>query len=584
MIKLRNLAILLFVAISLIPISFLSYYYLQSLEKEITAHTFMHLNSVASLIENQVNAEIEKQILVSDLFSSRLLLRTSLEDFNNQQNELSQNQISKIINDALKSRANLEEIHIFSNDFYLVSSTKYQNNEEYYKNYQFTDLSKVKKIDFKLSYHQQDENFHLILTSPLFNNKNNLIGYAVLIFHPSELFIYNSIPGLGETGEYIIAKRDQNGDAVFITPPRHISSDVLIHKVSKDRPDIPITQALLKNPNFFEDKVDYRGTPILAVTKYISETDWGVVVKIDKSEAYLPIEILKYNTLLIIGIIFAVMIIVSAGLSNRYSNIIKKISTTTKNIVDEVHSKPLEGNRIDEINQMSKDINAMADSLKQQRKELIKNERLSAIGNIASRITHDLKNPLTVLKISTDAFLLRHKNDLNEEDRNTFKRIQSSNSRLERQVNEILDFVKNKPLDKKTNKLSNLLSESIDSIEVSKDVKIHLPQNDVEVNCESTKMESVFINLLTNAIQSIDGKGEINIQCSEDKNNIIIEFIDTGKGISEDIKTSIFDTLFTTKITGTGLGLATCKNIIEQHGGTISVKNNPTTFTIVLPK
>ena len=69
-----------------------------------------------------------------------------------------------------------------------------------------------------------------------------------------------------------------------------------------------------------------------------------------------------------------------------------------------------------------------------------------------------------------------------------------------------------------------------------------------------------------------------------DLSNELTDFIDSGKGIEEKIMTQIFNPLFTTKQKGTGLGLVTCKNIIEQHGGTISVKNNPTTFTIQLPK
>jgi signal transduction histidine kinase len=78
------------------------------------------------------------------------------------------------------------------------------------------------------------------------------------------------------------------------------------------------------------------------------------------------------------------------------------------------------------------------------------------------------------------------------------------------------------------------------------------------------------------------GKIEINISAKE--NMVVLEFIDSGEGIPEEHLEKVFDPLFTTKQKGTGLGLASCRNIVEQHQGTISVKNNPTTFTIELPK
>ena len=78
--------------------------------------------------------------------------------------------------------------------------------------------------------------------------------------------------------------------------------------------------------------------------------------------------------------------------------------------------------------------------------------------------------------------------------------------------------------------------------------------------------------------------GKIEILINEKDNMIILEFIDSGEGISDENLDKVFEPPFTTKQKGTGLGLASCKNIIEQHQGEISVKNNPTTFIIKLPK
>lgn len=97
-------------------------------------------------------------------------------------------------------------------------------------------------------------------------------------------------------------------------------------------------------------------------------------------------------------------------------------------------------------------------------------------------------------------------------------------------------------------------------------------------------MSAVISNLVSNAIDAIENSGQIKITVNEDSSNIVINVIDSGSGIPEEKLESIFQPLYTSKTRGTGLGLNICKIIVEQHNGEISVKNNPTTFSINLPK
>ncbi len=97
-------------------------------------------------------------------------------------------------------------------------------------------------------------------------------------------------------------------------------------------------------------------------------------------------------------------------------------------------------------------------------------------------------------------------------------------------------------------------------------------------------MEAVFSNLLANSVSALDGPGEVDIEFSSNNDSYIITVKDSGPGIPEEQLVRIFEPLYTTKKTGTGLGLVICKSIIEQHGGTILASNKPTTFTITLPK
>jgi signal transduction histidine kinase len=218
--------------------------------------------------------------------------------------------------------------------------------------------------------------------------------------------------------------------------------------------------------------------------------------------------------------------------------------------------------------------------------EILKSERLSAIGELSGRLAHDLRNPLSVMKMSID-LIKQSPPDSKLSDENVTKRIdliEKSIDRISHQVDDVLGYVRNSPLNLKNASLKDLVQSSIDKVNIPKDIQIEISKKDVNIDCDAIKLDAVFINLIINSIQAMHNGGKIEIKISEQNNLVILKFIDSGEGIPDENISKIFEPLFTTKQKGTGLGLASCKNIIEQHQGEISVKNNPTTFTIILPK
>lgn len=121
-------------------------------------------------------------------------------------------------------------------------------------------------------------------------------------------------------------------------------------------------------------------------------------------------------------------------------------------------------------------------------------------------------------------------------------------------------------------------------INAPENIKIDVPLNDISLYCDSSKLTIVLTNLINNSIQALEAGGKITIKASEDNDYSIIQIEDSGSGIPSEVLLKIFEPLVTTKSTGTGLGLASCKYIIEEHSGSIAVQNNPTTFTIKIPK
>ena len=224
--------------------------------------------------------------------------------------------------------------------------------------------------------------------------------------------------------------------------------------------------------------------------------------------------------------------------------------------------------------------------VEEKTQQVLKSERLSAIGELSGRLAHDLRNPLSVMKMSVD-LIKQSPKDTTISDPGVTKRIdliEKSIDRISHQVDDVLGYVRLSPLNLQNISLFDTIQSSLKKINIPSDIKIKLPKNDLRIDCDIVKIDAVFINLIVNSIQELHKGGEIEIKISDQDNVAIIKFIDSGKGISDKDLPKIFEPLFTTKQKGTGLGLASCKNIVEQHDGEINVTNNPTTFTIILPK
>lgn len=115
-------------------------------------------------------------------------------------------------------------------------------------------------------------------------------------------------------------------------------------------------------------------------------------------------------------------------------------------------------------------------------------------------------------------------------------------------------------------------------------IQINLPKNDFQLFGNFYKLVVVFSNLVENSIEAMKNNGVINIFAREGTDFVMIDLKDSGPGFPPESLKKVFSSLFTTKSGGNGLGLKVVKTIIETHGGTISVRNNPTTFSIKLPK
>lgn len=218
----------------------------------------------------------------------------------------------------------------------------------------------------------------------------------------------------------------------------------------------------------------------------------------------------------------------------------------------------------------------------------LKTEKLAIVGTLAARINHDLRNPLSIIKNSNEILKIELENNENPKVQEILNRMERSILRMNHQIEDVLNFVRPSILEKNLYSLCMIIQDSIERLNIPDDIMIKLPTNDQKILCDNEKLEIVFVNLISNAIHALNNKGRIQIRIDNSNTEfVLVEIEDNGPGMDSVTRNQIFDPLFTTKSHGTGLGLPSCKSIIENHGGSISVTSDlgvGTTFKIKIPK
>ena len=291
----------------------------------------------------------------------------------------------------------------------------------------------------------------------------------------------------------------------------------------------------------------------------------------------------------VFSILVTLNVLIIASLSLRYfilqsiSKPLTKLRKTTADIAEGNYVKSGIKNN-DEISELGQDIDKMSIELEKLHHNVATSERLSSIGSLASRLAHDLRNPLSVIKNSLELLRIRLNPYMDEKIDHQLAMVGRAVSRMSHQIEDVLDFVNISALRLEPSSIITIIESALLSTDIPKSVKITMPKNSATITCDPYRLEVVLSNLLKNASQAVKGNGEINIRIKDKNDDVIIEIEDSGPGIPENVMDKIFEPLFTTKQTGTGLGLASCKSIISKHGGTITAQNNPTVFSIQLPK
>ena len=291
------------------------------------------------------------------------------------------------------------------------------------------------------------------------------------------------------------------------------------------------------------------------------------------------------------AIVFGIALVGGGLLALRFALPLHQLTLAAKDVSDGNLTVRVETRSRDEIGVLARSFNEMVFKLRKSREELSQHERESAWREMAKQVAHEIRNPLTPIKLSIQHVRQAFKDKAPEREEILQRVTQTVIDQIEvlsRIASEFSSFAKMPESKYERLNIDDILKETLSLFREVQGVSfIRTPASPpIMIVADRDQLHGVFINIIRNAIQAIPKAGTIIAETSLEKNTCLIKISDTGLGIPEEIRTRIFEPNFSTKTDGMGLGLAIARRVIEDHGGTISCsseRGKGTTFEIRLP-
>ena len=427
------------------------------------------------------------------------------------------------------------------------------------------------------------------------NRFKNIIRSEKILRRIDDVYLIDSLGNIllsdvRDISEEFIIPSDENYDQVLEGKPVFITNNLDNKTAVMTKLNSLVDTYLYISRNIDPEILRYLNETEEAVSFYYSVENSQTGIKVTFAIIYIIVVTLLLFLSTSIAITFA------SRMTKPIVNLIGASDSISKGALD-VKVPELETD--EEFKQLNKNFNLMIERLKEQQNRLLITERYEAWETVARKLAHEIKNPLTPIQLSIDSLREKYKNKLNNQSQEFEKYLETINRQIqdiEKLVNEFSNFARMpRPILKRIN-ISNLTKKSLDFIKMSSKNSINLKVNteDLFIKGDEDQLNRALINLIKNSEEAFvemakkkaNFKGIIDIEIDSNNDYIVFRITDNGPGITDAKKA--MTPYFTTKKTGTGLGLPIVTKIINEHSGNFSIRNkkegNGTVINILLPK
>jgi len=304
---------------------------------------------------------------------------------------------------------------------------------------------------------------------------------------------------------------------------------------------------------------------------------WVVGVGIDNDDIFKQVRELRALLLQSTLLVLLLAVLMTMVIARRATSPIEALQRHTQRVASGDLDARIEVRSKDELGDLAQAFNRMTAEIKDQREKLVKVEKDAAWREMARQVAHDIKNPLTPIKLSAD--LLRRAKDENspEFDRIFDRTIETVQRQVEhlREIASDFHALTGSHLPQLVEvDVGDMLDEVLAlNAAWAEEQGVHVSRTGAgaSVHADPGLLRRVLINLVSNAFDAMPSGGELTCDVAAHDGRVVVEVRDTGVGIPEDVRTHLFEPYFTTRSTGTGLGLAIARRVVEEMGGTIAL-------------
>ncbi|QDG76913.1 diguanylate cyclase [Labrenzia sp. PHM005] len=360
--KLKHILISAFVFVAAVP-QFIGLHFLNHrMADQHALDVEANLMALSQIAKERLLASIERIEDNTALIASRTQMRISLKEWTRTGKDLHRMTILRILEDAQDGLTNLKSVNLFDPAGQLTIST--------FPSVEVRHLEPKTDSTIKITLQFQDGETIVASETALHLGRDH-VGYLQLTFFADFINdLSQDRTGLGETGEWILGLRNENGDAVFAFPLKYDPDAAFSHTIAKTRQDVPITKALMGEEVVLRHATDYAGNLVFASTRYIPELDWGLVAKINESEVnqytFQNLYLILISGIALLGLATAIGI----GLSIYIARPVERLKTQTSKIAEGDFSNPLVPRGWQEVKELTLHFSAMAGALKNMNKTL----------------------------------------------------------------------------------------------------------------------------------------------------------------------------------------------------------------------
>jgi len=585
--------------IVVIPIGIMGYQSYILAEKSLTSFAYQHMATIAENKANQLDSWLEERLDDVRVLARLPVIREACQKYFDKKADPAKLP-TNLLKDTLAliegTSPSYENIYILMPDGRVLASTHPDlSHTQGYHNYELMDRLRTSDEPLLGPVYQYpgQRGWHVQLAAKINGQDNKALAFIVAVLDLSKTIdpIMLERIGLGETGETYLVNKDRQiiTESIFFDWSK-------IADLSFDTHGIRAVVEQKKGTAVYEN---YSGKEVLGSYVWLPRYEWGILAEMETDEIMWPLTWIKtigIGTSVLVGLICLLMAFI---VSRRVSRPIVQVADAAERIAEGDLKQQIPFSSKDEVGRLAGAFNLMAQQLSQSvtalrqkeeslqqaydeliatQEQLLRSERMAAIGELVASVAHEMRSPLSSIKLNLQIIgrSLGRETVLHEHYEIAFDQV----VQMERMFSDLLNYSKPLEIQKKDISLKALVERCLQELEgelSARNIKVEqrIPPDLPPIIGDPDKIEQVLINVLKNALEASAHNDQIQVsaETAEGSSGAVLSIIvtDHGSGISPRNLKTIFQPFFTTKKKGTGLGLAIVKKIMDTHRGSIAL-------------